>query len=671
MSLALYRKYRPGTFSEVIGQEHVTGPLQQAILNGKVHHAYLFSGPRGCGKTSSARILARSLNCYEGPTPHPCGVCDSCVALAPNGPGSLDVIEIDAASHGGVDDARDLRERAFYAPVSSTYKIYIVDEAHMVSREGFNALLKLVEEPPAHLKFIFATTEPDKVIGTIRSRTHHYPFRLVPPRELLGLVQNICAQEDVQVDPLVLPLVVRAGAGSARDALSVLDQLLAGAGPEGLTYARAVALLGFTDAALLDEVIDAFAARDGAAVFEIVDRVVESGHDPRRFAADLLERIRDLLILEAVPDASSKGLLDAPQDQLERMGVQAARLGSAELSRAGDLLNAGLVEMRGTTAPRLMLELICARILLPAAARDESSMLARLDRLERRLEVEGAPLAAPRPAVAPVRPAPAALAPAVAATPAPAAVAPTPTPVAPTPAAPMPTPALPTPTPVVHAVAPEPERAASPAWPVTATPGAPAAADKAAEVAAAETATPPPAEPAPMSAVEAVAGGQLDAAAVRRLWPDVLEAIKTQRKMTTWALLSQYAQIVEVTGRKLTLSFSTEPIRRQYHSGTNEDVLCEALSQVLGIDCSIETVAGGPPDQRGDAGPSGGSAAPRGSGPSTPPAPAYEGFAPGDEAADESDEPSEQAPRVDPEEAAMALLSDSLGAKVIGQIDAG
>jgi DNA polymerase-3 subunit gamma/tau len=661
VSLALYRKYRPGTFSEVIGQEHVTGPLQQAIRNGKVHHAYLFSGPRGCGKTSSARILARSLNCYEGPTPDPCGVCDSCVALAPNGPGSLDVIEIDAASHGGVDDARDLRERAFYAPVSSTYKIYIVDEAHMVSREGFNALLKLVEEPPPHLKFIFATTEPEKVIGTIRSRTHHYPFRLVPPRELLGLVQNICAQEDVQVDPLVLPLVVRAGAGSARDALSVLDQLLAGAGPEGLTYARAVALLGFTDAALLDEIIDAFAARDGAAVFEIVDRVVESGHDPRRFAADLLERIRDLLILEAVPDAATKGLLDAPQDQLERMLVQAARLGSAELSRAGDLLNAGLVEMRGTTAPRLMLELICARVLLPAAARDESSMLTRLDRLERRLEVEGAPIAAPRPAVTPERPAVTPERPAAAA-PAPAAARPA-TPTAVT-QAPRPAPAAARPV--------TPAQVGSAAWPATAQPGG-AAEQKAAEqkaveadqVAAAAAAAP---EPAPMSAVEAVAGGSLDAAAVRRLWPDVLDEIKNRRKMTTWALLSQYAQIVEVSGRSLTLSFSTEPIRRQYHSGINEDVLCEALNQVLGIECKIQTVAGG---VAGDVGrDAGAGAAPGGS---RPPAPsAYDGFAPGDEAAEENpDEPAEQAPRVDPEEAAVALLTDSLGAKVIGQIDAG
>ena len=661
MSLALYRKYRPGTFSEVIGQEHVTGPLQQAILNGKVNHAYLFSGPRGCGKTSSARILARSLNCYEGPTPNPCGVCDSCVALAPNGPGSLDVIEIDAASHGGVDDARDLRERAFYAPVSSTYKIYIVDEAHMVSREGFNALLKLVEEPPAHLKFIFATTEPEKVIGTIRSRTHHYPFRLVPPRELLGLVQNICAQEDVQVDPLVLPLVVRAGAGSARDALSVLDQLLAGAGPEGLTYARAVALLGYTDAALLDEVMDAFAARDGAAVFEIVDRVVESGHDPRRFAADLLERVRDLLILEAVPDASAKGLLDAPQDQLERMGVQAARLGSAELSRAGDILNAGLVEMRGTTAPRLMLELICARVLLPAAARDEASMLARLDRLERRLEVEGAPAPAARPAIAVAQPGRPIATPTVSAAKAPEVVAARPAnpePTASTPStrpAPQPAPARPTPA----------TRDTAAAWPDAAPLGA------AAEQPPADAVPATVAPTTSVSPVEAAAGGSLDAAAVRRLWPDVLEDIKNRRKMTTWALLSQYAQIVAVSGRTMTLSFSTEPIRRQYHSGVNEDVLCEALRSVLGIDCKIETVAGG---ERPEAGPAAPAEAGTPSAPSAGPrAPAaYEGFAPGDEAADENpDDSAEQAPRIDPEDAAVALLTENLGAKVIGQIDAG
>ncbi|NJC21102.1 DNA polymerase-3 subunit gamma/tau [Arthrobacter pigmenti] len=385
MSTALYRRYRPETFSDVIGQEHVTEPLMTAISKDRVNHAYLFSGPRGCGKTTSARILARCLNCAQGPTPVPCGTCDSCVALARNGSGSLDVIEIDAASHGGVDDARDLRERATFAPVRDRYKIFIIDEAHMVTSAGFNALLKIVEEPPEHIKFIFATTEPDKVIGTIRSRTHHYPFRLVPPEPLMAYLELLCNQENIPVAPGVLSLVVRAGGGSVRDSLSVLDQLMAGAGSSGLDYELAVSLLGYTHASLLDDVVDAVAADDSATVFGAVDRVIQTGHDPRRFVEDLLERFRDLIIVNAVPDAAASILRGVPEDQLNRMRTQAQQLGRSELSRAADITNTALTEMTGATSPRLHLELLCARILLPAADQSEQGTLARVDRIERRL----------------------------------------------------------------------------------------------------------------------------------------------------------------------------------------------------------------------------------------------------------------------------------------------
>ena len=393
MALALYRKYRPARFADVVGQEHVTGPLRIALKAGRINHAYLFSGPRGCGKTSSARILARSLNCEQGPTPDPCGVCSSCVALAPEGPGNIDVVELDAASHGGVDDARELRDRAFYAPAESRYRVFIVDEAHMVTTQGFNALLKIVEEPPDHLVFVFATTEPEKVLSTIRSRTHHYPFRLIPPGTLRGLLERICAEESAVVAPAVFPLVLRAGGGSARDTLSVLDQLLAGAGPEGVTYERAVALLGVTDVALIDDVVDALAAGDRAAVFETVDRLVEAGLDPRRFAADLLQRLRDLTLVQAIPDAAQRGLVDVGADEVERMVEQAARLGPATLVRYGEILHAGLIEMRGATAPRLLLELLCARMLLPAASTGEPALLERLERIERRASI--APAAVP------------------------------------------------------------------------------------------------------------------------------------------------------------------------------------------------------------------------------------------------------------------------------------
>jgi len=384
MSLALYRKYRPSVFADVIGQEHVTLPLSNALESGRTHHAYLFSGPRGCGKTSSARIMARSLNCVKGPTPNPCGECQSCNDLVANGPGSLDVIELDAATHGLVDDARDLRDKAFFAPVQSRYKIYIIDEAHQLGPGAANALLKVVEEPPPHVIFIFATTEPEKLIATIRSRTHHYPFRLVPPGILAAHLEKICNHEGVSVAKGVIPLVVRASGGSVRDALSVLGQLLAGAGKDGVSYEIAIQLLGFTDGALLDDAIDAIAAHDGATLFKTIDRVIESGHDPRRFTSDMLERIRDLMIVDALKDSASNAILrDIPDDQMERMRNQSNRIGTANLSRAADIAAEGLTQMRGATAPRLMLELICGRILLPIGDNGESGMLSRIERLER------------------------------------------------------------------------------------------------------------------------------------------------------------------------------------------------------------------------------------------------------------------------------------------------
>lgn len=389
MSTALYRRYRPDNFADVIGQEHVTTPLMTALEKNRVNHAYLFSGPRGCGKTTSARILARCLNCAQGPTPTPCGTCPSCIELASGGPGSLDVIEIDAASHGGVDDARDLRERATFAPVRDRYKIFIIDEAHMVTSAGFNALLKIVEEPPEHIKFIFATTEPDKVIGTIRSRTHHYPFRLVPPEPLIKYLEYLCTAEGVAVAPGVLSLVIRAGGGSVRDSLSVLDQLIAGAGPNGLDYELAVSLLGYTHASLLDDVVEALGAGDAATVFGAVDRVVQTGHDPRRFVEDLLERFRDLIIVRAVPEDAAQIIRGLPEDQLQRMQAQAAELGQAELSRWADVTNTGLTEMSGATSPRLHLELLCARLLLPASDTNERGINARLDKIERRLAGSG------------------------------------------------------------------------------------------------------------------------------------------------------------------------------------------------------------------------------------------------------------------------------------------
>ncbi|MCU1510125.1 MAG: polymerase subunit gamma and tau [Glaciihabitans sp.] len=398
---ALYRRYRPETFAELIGQSQVTDPLRTALRTDRVNHAYLFSGPRGCGKTTSARILARCLNCAEGPTDTPCGKCASCIELARDGSGSLDVVEIDAASHNGVDDARDLRERAVFAPARDRYKIFILDEAHMVTPQGFNALLKIVEEPPEHVKFIFATTEPEKVIGTIRSRTHHYPFRLVPPAQMLEYVQTLCEAEGITVAPGVLPLVVRAGGGSVRDTLSLLDQLMAGSEGTNIEYERAVALLGYTHGALLDEVIDAIGARDAAAAFTSVDRVIQTGQDPRRFVEDLLERLRDLIIVAATMDGAAAVLRGIPQDELERMGSQAHKFGTAELSRAADVVNTALTEMTGATSPRLHLELMVARVLVPASDETDRGALARVERLERRIGVDGP---TPAPVVAAAAP---------------------------------------------------------------------------------------------------------------------------------------------------------------------------------------------------------------------------------------------------------------------------
>lgn len=582
-SLALYRRYRPESFAEVIGQEHVTDPLQQALRNNRVNHAYLFSGPRGCGKTTSARILARCLNCEQGPTPTPCGECQSCRDLARNGPGSIDVIEIDAASHGGVDDARDLREKAFFGPASSRYKIYIIDEAHMVTSAGFNALLKVVEEPPEHLKFIFATTEPEKVIGTIRSRTHHYPFRLVPPGTLREYLGEVCGREGIPVEEGVLPLVVRAGAGSVRDSMSVMDQLLAGAAADGVTYAMATSLLGYTDGSLLDSVVEAFAAGDGAAAFEVVDQVVEGGNDPRRFVADLLERLRDLVILAAVPDAAEKGLIDAPADVIERMQAQASVFGAAELSRAADLVNSGLTEMRGATSPRLQLELICARVLLPAAFDDERSVQARLDRLER-----GA-AAAPAPVFTPGPPAP--------------AMGYVPGPDAHTPMAPPPPPPAPVPAPAQAAQAPQqPEAVQAPAapaaprpgaWPGAATPGggAPGAWPGASAPAAAPAPAPVQAQPAhaPSPAPAPTGGGGGDIAQVRNLWPQILDAVKNRRRFT-WILLSQNAQVAGFDGTTLQLGFLNAGARDNFASSGSEDVLKQALSEQFHVNWKIEAI---------------------------------------------------------------------------------
>ena len=587
--LALYRRYRPDSFAEVIGQDHVTVPLTRALDNNRVNHAYLFSGPRGCGKTTSARILARCLNCEQGPTSTPCGVCRSCQDLARGGPGSIDVIEIDAASHGGVEDARDLRERAFFAPVHSRYKIYIVDEAHMVTIAGFNALLKLVEEPPPHAKFVFATTEPEKVIGTIRSRTHHYPFRLVPPRLLGEYLAGICATEGVVVEPSALPLVVRAGGGSVRDSLSVLDQLLGGAGPEGVSHDQAAALLGFTPDALLDEIVDAFAAGDAAGVFRSIDKIIEIGQDPRRFAEDLLRRLRDLVVLAAVPQAAENGMLEVSADQAQRLATQVAGMGAGELTRAAEVIADGLTAMRGTTAPRLHLELMCARVLLPGADTDERGLHARMDRLERRVGMigDGAPAPAPqeqRPRQVPPQPAP----------------------------DPRPD------------QTPRPEPAAShqqqwsqpePAQPPRQSrPGRPQRRPAGAPPAGAQAPVPQrPPQSAPEAPRPAQGGRTLTTPELRQVWPSVLEDVKRRRRFAHM-MLSKHAQVLDVTDGQLLLGFSDAGARENFSSSGVVDLLIQAIIAVIGVEVRVQAVMSGtnerpaqpeqqaapPPPERGD-----------------------------------------------------------------------
>ena len=526
MSLALYRKYRPSLFADVIGQDHVTVPLSNALAGDRTHHAYLFSGPRGCGKTSSARIMARSLNCEKGPTPNPCGECQSCRDLVANGPGSLDVIELDAATHGLVDDARDLRDKAFFAPVQGRYKIYIIDEAHQLGPGAANALLKVVEEPPPHVIFIFATTEPDKLISTIRSRTHHYPFRLVPPGILAAHLEKICNLEGVSVAKGVIPLVVRASGGSVRDALSVLGQLLAGAGSDGVSYDIAIQLLGFTDGALLDDAIDAIAAHDGATLFKTIDRVIETGHDPRRFTSDMLERIRDLMIVDALKDSTANSILrDLPDDQMERMRNQAGRIGAANLSRAADIAAEGLTQMRGATAPRLMLELICGRILLPIGDATETGMLSRIERLERAENL--APMTSIRSSEARTL--------------------------------------------VVDKADARAEVKKS------------EQAEVVAEVKEHSSAKPTANHSSSKS------HGAFDITALRRAWPDVIEDVKKRRRLT-WSLLSASAQVLAVDDIAITIGIVNAGARDSFVRSESDEILRKAFVDVVGIDRRVECV---------------------------------------------------------------------------------
>ena len=616
MALALYRTYRPGRFADVVGQEHVTAPLVRAIEKNRVHHAYLFSGPRGCGKTSSARILARSLNCAQGPTPEPCGECASCQDLAPNGPGSLDVVELDAATHGLVDDARDLRERAHFAPVASRYKIYIIDEAHQLGPGAANALLKIIEEPPPHVRFVFATTSPDKILPTIRSRTHHYPFRLVPARLLQQHLAWVCEQEGVAADPTALDLVARAGAGSVRDALSVLGQLMAGAGDDGVTYALAYDQLGFTDAAMLDSVVTSLASADAAGIFHAVDRVVESGHDPRRFLTDLLERLRDLLLLQTVPDAIDSGLVSVPDDQASRMLEQAQAFGRADLVRCAHVADEGVLAMRGATPTRLQLELVCSRLLLPGSESGIGDLHARVDRMERQIQSMSGRAQSPVGAAPPAD------------------------------SSPTPPPQPPASRRAAVAARPEPEPAGT---------------------------TDEPAEPAPSPAD---AGGSQPApggiAGVRRAWPEVLERLRELRK-TPWTFVKDNTEPIDVSDDVLVLGVRNARLRDTL--AARDDYIAylhQAVTEVLGRSLRIEAVV-----QPGPGGGEAPAAPPSPRAPARRPVPLRTSAAPTAPAAPApvAESAAEADPDVAPDDdivdevSGADLLSRELGARIIDVVD--